>query len=776
MPTSSRQLAAIMFTDIVGYTALMGKNSNKALDLVRISKEIQKPLVEKHNGKWLKEMGDGAMAQFSSALDAVNCALEIQRTSRADFGGDLRIGIHLGDITIEDNDVYGDGVNVAARLESIADPGGIYISESIEKAIRGQSDVQAKYLGEINLKNVDYEVRTYALQGIGIPVPDLKNNKDLSGRLFAEIKRRGVIRAGIMYILTSLLIGLLLPLSTNYTVLPDFFKTALIALLAIGFPMALYLAWRYERSPGGFVRSSSQKSWQNPLNPGQRKPFTSNILIGFLATFILILSIYTTKKSVTTTHETQAIIAPNDLSIAVLPFENISNDPEQEYFSAGMMEEILNHLYKIGDLSVTSRTSTMRYKNTTKSIREIGKELGVVHILEGSVRKDENQVRITVQLIDVDSDAHLWAENYDRELKNVFEIQSEVAKKIAEVLKAEISPEIEEILKAPPTNNTEAYNLYLKARSMDAYDEKINSQAIKLLNEAIKLDPDFSNAYLAIGMKLQVGATVYATDKRMDPTEAWLISKPYIQKALELDPDNGYAHQRMAWSLLWFEWDFKAAQKEYLEVKRIFPNYSWTDYHIVMGQFDEAILGATKEVELDPNSPVVWAGKILSQYFAGQNNESLKTINSALMDTTINGRQLVAVESFRVWMYLGRYADIIRECSKVLDTYPKSFWPPRLMAIASISYFHLGQSEKSAELLKMLINQSEINAGASPSFYIAMIYCEMGEIDEAFKWLENSYEDHEVELHWLKVEPPFRPLRDDPRWQIMLDKVGFLND
>ena len=140
MPDPTRQLAAIMFSDILGYTALMGKDSAKALELVRLSKEIQKPLVEKHYGKWLKEMGDGAMAKFSTALDAVNCAVEIQKAARAEFDGKLRIGIHSGDITIENDDVYGDGVNVASRLESIADPGGIYISESIEKAIQGQTD------------------------------------------------------------------------------------------------------------------------------------------------------------------------------------------------------------------------------------------------------------------------------------------------------------------------------------------------------------------------------------------------------------------------------------------------------------------------------------------------------------------------------------------------------------------------------------------------------------------------------------------------------------
>jgi len=203
--TQSRQLAAIMFTDIVGYTALMGKDSAKALELVRISKEIQKPLVEKHQGQWLKEMGDGALAMFGTATDAVNCAIEIQRTSRADFEGDFRIGIHLGDVTIEENDVYGDGVNVASRLESIADPGGIYISESIEKAIQGQTDVQAKYLGEVKLKNVAYGVRTYAVQGVGLPVPEVKDDKELSGHFLAEVQRRGVLQAGAAYVVLSLL-------------------------------------------------------------------------------------------------------------------------------------------------------------------------------------------------------------------------------------------------------------------------------------------------------------------------------------------------------------------------------------------------------------------------------------------------------------------------------------------------------------------------------------------------------------------------------------------
>jgi hypothetical protein len=184
----------------------------------------------------------------------VNCAIEIQEIARGKFDGKLRVGIHLGDITIENDDVYGDGVNIASRLESIADPGGIYISESIEKAIRGQIEIQAKYLGEITLKNVDYGVRTYALQGVGLPLPALKENKNLSGRFIAELQRRGVLRSAATYIVLSLLLILLLPYAKSLIDLPEWFTTMLYSTLFVGFPLALYLAWNYERSPEGFVR------------------------------------------------------------------------------------------------------------------------------------------------------------------------------------------------------------------------------------------------------------------------------------------------------------------------------------------------------------------------------------------------------------------------------------------------------------------------------------------------------------------------------------------
>ena len=443
---TSRQLAAIMFTDIVGYTTLMGKDSAKALELVRISKEIQKPLVEKNNGKWLKEMGDGAMAQFNSALDSVNCAVEIQEMARAKFDGKLRIGIHSGDVTIENDDVYGDGVNVASRLESIADPGGIYISDAIQKAIRGQSDIQAKLLGEINLKNVDYSVKTYALQGVGLPIPEVKDEKELSGHFLAELQRRGVIRAGITYLMLAIILILLLPYAESF--LPNWINSFLIPALVIGFPISMYLTWTYEQSPEGFVRTSSQESWQNPLKPSQRKPLTSNFIITVLV--LIIAGMYLYPRYFSSTEAASANI-PDEKSIAVLPLSIIGGDPEGEYFAAGVREEILNHLSLIDALNVKSRSAVDRL-GEGKTTQQLVAQLGLTHYLEGSTQKVGEQIRIIVQLIDAQTNDHLWSENYVRDYENIWDMQSEIAKKIAEALRVTISPEVARVIDKQPTD------------------------------------------------------------------------------------------------------------------------------------------------------------------------------------------------------------------------------------------------------------------------------------------------------------------------------------
>jgi TolB-like protein/class 3 adenylate cyclase/Flp pilus assembly protein TadD len=614
----SRRLAAIIFTDIVGYTSLMGKDAAKALELVRISKDIQKPLVEKHNGKWLKEMGDGAMAQFYTALDAVKCAIEIQETARAKFDGKLRIGIHLGDITIENGDVYGDGVNIASRLQAIADPGGIYISESIEKAMRGHAEFRAKYLGEIKLKNVSYEVRTYALQGVGLPVPNLDKEKQLFDRFRAEIYRRGVVPAGAAYFVLSLLLILLVSFVKSWIPLPEWILAALISVLIIGFPIAMYLAWNYERSPEGFIRTTSVQSWRNPYTSSQRKPLTNNLIIIVMALIIVVL--YVQPRYFTIIPKDIQIGAGqniDDKSIAVIPFENLSADENNQYFADGQMEAILNHLTRIAELRVISRTTMMGYSGTSKTLPEIAKELGVRYVLEGSVQKAGEKVRITAQLIDSESDAHLWANSYDRDLTDIFTIHTEIAKSVARELKATITSREQNNIESVPTSDLTAYDYYLKGMDYENRGAEMEDLpfAFQMYQRAVDIDPEFTLAWVGLASTSRKIYWFYydRSEENLEQT------KEYLDKAISLDPDLMEVLHETGSYYYHCKLDYQRALDILLKLKSEYPKSERVHATISyvyrrMGQLQKALSYAEHAISLNPSEYNHWSttGQILN--------------------------------------------------------------------------------------------------------------------------------------------------------------------
>jgi len=409
-----------MFTDIVGYTALMGRNEAKAMDYIHQSRTVQKKLVEEFGGSWLKEMGDGAMCTFSSASDAVYCALEIQeQLQEQDL--QLRIGIHLGEILSEKGEIYGDGVNIASRLQAISEPGGIYMSDAVQKAIRGQSDIQTVYLGELTLKNIDYAVKTYAVRGNGLTPVINGAAKRLSGRIWAEVKHRYLHRAGFMYLLVSLILLSLVP----QVPLMELFRFELIALLSLGFLVAMYLAWNYEKSPKGFVKISSAESWTNPYNDHRKKPLTSNLMIMLLVMLLGGVNAFTLADH----EERSGIYEP---TIAVLPFDNFSLQAQQNFYGDCIQEDILSQLARNPRLEVKSRTSTLCYRDVqNKNLEQIGKELRTDHVLEGSVRQIGNKLRVTAQLIEVKTDTNIWSRVYERELTDTLQVQQEIAITIA---------------------------------------------------------------------------------------------------------------------------------------------------------------------------------------------------------------------------------------------------------------------------------------------------------------------------------------------------------
>ena len=407
--SQTRKLAAIMFTDIQGYTAMMQQDEEQAIKIRERHRDIFDSTTQKYQGKVLQYYGDGTLSIFNSAIDAVKCGIEMQLAYQLVPKIPVRVGIHTGDIIFSEEEIIGDGVNVASRIESLAVAGSVFISDKVYDEIKNQKSIQTQTIGTFELKNVERPVNVFVISNEGLVVPKTRETKQMTGTFWAEVKRRGLIRSGVAYLVVVLLLILLLREANSWLTLPDWSMQILISVLAVGFPLAMYLAWNYERSPEGFVNTTSMQSWQNPYSAGQRKPLTGTFIIAGLALVIVIMYLYPRFLSVDRNQEPiNSTLEPAVMnkSIAVLPLVNMSNDPDQEYFSDGLTEDILTQLSKIGELRVVSRTSIMRYKNTTKSIPEIGVELGVAHILEGSVRKYGDKVRISVQLIEAATDNH----------------------------------------------------------------------------------------------------------------------------------------------------------------------------------------------------------------------------------------------------------------------------------------------------------------------------------------------------------------------------------
>ena len=398
-----RRHAAILFTDIAGYTRLMGSDELRAFDLLKRNREIHLRLISAYGGALIKEIGDGMLVAFSLATDAVRCAIDIQKSCREE-DIPLKAGIHEGEMLFAGEDVLGDGVNISSRLQESADPGQILISGSVYIDVRNQPDIRPVLVGERHFKNVDEKIRVYSIGG-----PEQR----------AVLKSFRLLRLPRWSVRLALITGAVLLLSAVAVVL-------------------VRMDWRAER---------------------------------FLQ---------------------------RDKSIAVLPFHNMSGEAENQYFCDGMMEDILTHLTYIGGLQVTSRTSSMQYRESAIGIPLIARQLGVNYVLEGSVRRDSDRVLVTVQLINARNDMHLWSGRYTERLTmdNLWEIQNRIAEDVASSLEISISPGLVRNAMRKPTGSYPAYDLYLKGREYyKRYYPADNDIAIRLYRRAIDLDPGYALAY-----------------------------------------------------------------------------------------------------------------------------------------------------------------------------------------------------------------------------------------------------------------------------------------
>ena len=510
-----RKLAAIMFTDIAGYTALMSQDEEKALRLLQKNRALLKPIIEQFRGEWLKEIGDGTLSSFASAVDAVNCALVIQRTLKDDPELSLRIGIHIGDVVFERGDVFGDGVNVASRIEPLAEPGCICVSEQVYDAIRNKRGIEGEFLGEKTLKGLDHPVKVYTVTETRAPL--------------AEPKR-----------------PLRRPLGRQWWV-----WAATAAAAAVVIVVVFWIS--------GDAKEAGEV--------------------------------------------TEARLGAK--SVAVLPFANLSDSKEDEYFSDGVTDDIITHLTKIGDLKVISRTSVMLYKDSPKTLRVIAAELGVSNILEGTVRRAGDKVRITSQLIDARTDEHLWAETYDRDLTDIFAIQSDVARNIAVALKAMLSPEERQRIEQRPTASTAAYDYYLRAYEYEqqGYERKALEIAIDLYKKAVAVDPGFAQAYARLGRNhiLMYFLGEDRTRRRQ------VMARDAVDQALSIKPEDPVVRVANGYYYYWGSRDYARALEEFYFAQRAEPGNGLHAENIAyvqrrLGKFEEALANFKTALEYDPRS------------------------------------------------------------------------------------------------------------------------------------------------------------------------------
>ena len=681
--SQSRQLAAIMFTDIVGYTALMQENEEKAVAMIKHYNAALNRIVAIHEGKVLNYYGDGSLCTFPSVTEAVNCALDLQKDLQSEPNVPLRIGLHIGEVFFEEDKALGDGVNIASRIQSLGQANTILFSKEIFDKIKNHPEIKAVSLGLFEFKNVDEAMEVFALSNEGLHVP---KREKMEGKLKVDAaKKKNFSRRKWIAVSTG----------------------AMLIIIAV------------------FIYN----------------PFTSR-------------TAFTGKEK----------------SIAVLPFGNIGNDPNQDYLSDGITEEIITQLSKIADLKVISRSTAMLYKNSKKPVKQIAEEMKVSSILEGSVQKSGDEIRITAQLIDANTQEQIWAEHYDhRNLNDIFSIQSEVAQHIAHELNARLSKEEKNKIETKPTDNPEAYDLFLKGRY--AYNnstlEGMHSAETFFL-EAIKKDPKFKLAYsylanIYISLSLWVGDLPPSTGAR----KAMSVLNNSLQKdTLFID------FTTLAFIEFFANKNFTKAEYYFNRAISLNPNdeLSYIVYALhltILGRTEEAFVHLDKAKAISPVNAFEVAQRGEAYYASGRYDEAIKTYKEAIHVFPI----ISMYDGLgRVYVFKEKYQEAISILNEGLTH--STTRPPSTLAYTAIAHFKMNNTKKSSELI-LELKQRANHGEKGINIFIALYYSAINHKEESFNYLDQALNTNDVDLIWLKQEPSFTNLHSDSRFNTYLKQVGF---
>jgi TolB-like protein/Tfp pilus assembly protein PilF len=580
---------------------------------------------------------------------------------------------------------------------------------------------------------------------------------------FAELRRRNVYKVAVAYIVAGWALSQGIAQVFPVFDIPNWIIRALVVLTIAGLPVALVLAWMFEITPQGIKRTETADALPASAR-GKKYGWVYVVIIG-VAVSIGLFSLG--RYTASTPRQSEAATGAPAKSIAVLPFDNLSRDPDNAYFTEGVQEEILTRLAKIADLKVISRTSTQRFKSAPGDLSQIAKQLGVMHVLEGSVQKAADQVRVNVQLINALTDEHLWADTYDRKLTDIFAVESEIAKSIADTLNAKLTGAEARAIAKHPTENPEAHELYLKGRFF--WNKRTGADlktAIQYFNQAIEKDPNYALAYAG-------SADAYAllpAYGAASSSESFPQAETAAKKAVELDDTLAQAHTSLAQVLLFYRLDFENASKEFERAIALDPNYA-TAHHwygigplMSLGNFDKGLAELKRAQQLDPLSLIINADLGASFVTARRYDEAVAQLRKTIeMDPHF----------YYAHWNLGEALQSKGQLDEALTEYKKAAAlndDPLVLALLAQAYAKLGQRDEALKTLEQL--QQIATRRYVANYIYALVYIGLGENDRAIDFLERAYHDRVgPDIAVIKVDPMLDPLRGNPRFEALVQKV-----
>jgi TolB-like protein/Tfp pilus assembly protein PilF len=576
---------------------------------------------------------------------------------------------------------------------------------------------------------------------------------------FSELKRRNVYKVAVAYVVAGWALSQGIAQVFPVFDIPNWVIRLIVLLIIIGLPIALVLAWMFEITPEGIKRTETADAMPGSAQQKKRAWIYVVVIGALLSIGLFFLGRYTAGN------KTAFPGGASNKSIAVLPFENLSRDPDNAYFSEGIQEEILTRLAKVADLKVISRTSTQHFKSAPENLPEIAKQLGVTNILEGSVQKAGDQVRVNVQLINAMTDAHLWADTYDRKLTDIFAVESDIAKSIAEMLQAKLSGSEKNSIAKVPTVNSEAYELYLKGRFF--WNKRTGEdlrKAIEYFEQAIAKDPNYALAYVGLADSYLLLSSYAA----VSPRDSLPPARSALKKALELDDSLAEAHASFG-LLATLELDLEPSINELRRAIELKPNYATAHHWLALslmcvGQFDPAIAEAKRAIELDPLSLVINADCSWIYFNARRFDEAETQARKTLeMDSRF----------FLAHYYLGAVLQFKGHIAQTIPEYQAAFdlnHDPYSLAMLGQAYARNGQTEEARKALARL-NEEAKSHFVGP-YALALVQTALGDKDNAIEELEHAYAQGETNyLFVIKVDPLLDDLRGQPRFDALVRKI-----